>query len=64
MKALIYVPSRKFSSWNKAARAGELEYYTRQHYTQGAKCWNGPHRSVEVNICMFSTFPTALIRPY
>jgi protein kinase C substrate 80K-H len=38
----------KFSSWNKAARPGELEYYTRQHYTQGAKCWNGPHRSVEL----------------
>ncbi|KIK33935.1 hypothetical protein CY34DRAFT_813259 [Suillus luteus UH-Slu-Lm8-n1] len=38
----------KFSSWDKAARAGELEYYTRQHYTQGAKCWNGPHRSVEL----------------
>ncbi|KAG1753222.1 glucosidase II beta subunit-like-domain-containing protein [Suillus lakei] len=38
----------KFSSWNKAAQPGELEYYTRQHYTQGAKCWNGPHRSVEL----------------
>ncbi|KAG1902835.1 glucosidase II beta subunit-like-domain-containing protein [Suillus fuscotomentosus] len=38
----------KFSSWNKAARPGEPEYYTRQHYTQGAKCWNGPHRSVEL----------------
>ncbi|KAG2130985.1 glucosidase II beta subunit-like-domain-containing protein [Suillus bovinus] len=38
----------KFSSWNKVARPGELEYYTRQHYTQGAKCWNGPHRSVEL----------------
>ncbi|KAG0700078.1 glucosidase II beta subunit-like-domain-containing protein, partial [Suillus ampliporus] len=38
----------KFSSWNKAARPGELEYYTKQRYTQGAKCWNGPHRSVEL----------------
>ncbi|KAG2147979.1 glucosidase II beta subunit-like-domain-containing protein [Suillus clintonianus] len=38
----------KYSSWNKAAQPGELEYYTKQHYTQGAKCWNGPHRSVEL----------------
>ncbi|OAX39255.1 hypothetical protein K503DRAFT_739832 [Rhizopogon vinicolor AM-OR11-026] len=38
----------KFSSWNKAAQPGEPEYYTRQHYTLGAKCWNGPHRSVEL----------------
>ncbi|KAH7903854.1 glucosidase II beta subunit-like protein-domain-containing protein [Hygrophoropsis aurantiaca] len=40
----------KFSSWNKAsgAKPGELEYYTKQSYTNGAKCWNGPHRSVEL----------------
>ncbi|KAG1739894.1 glucosidase II beta subunit-like-domain-containing protein [Suillus paluster] len=38
----------KFSTWNKAAQPGELDYYTKQHYTQGAKCWNGPHRSVEL----------------
>ncbi|KAI9572397.1 glucosidase II beta subunit-like-domain-containing protein [Boletus coccyginus] len=38
----------KFSSWNKLAKPGELEYYTKQHYTQGTKCWNGPQRSVEL----------------
>jgi protein kinase C substrate 80K-H len=64
MKVLIYVPSRKFSSWNKAARPGELEYYTRQHYTQGAKCWNGPHRSVEVNIAYSPLSHTTLICSY
>ncbi|KAF8450938.1 glucosidase II beta subunit-like-domain-containing protein [Boletus edulis BED1] len=36
----------KFSSWNKLAEPGELEYYTKQRYTQGTKCWNGPHRSL------------------
>jgi len=44
------VSYRKFSSWNKVARLGEPEYYNKQHYTQGAKCWNGPHRSVEVSV--------------
>ncbi|KAG8218281.1 glucosidase II beta subunit-like protein-domain-containing protein [Butyriboletus roseoflavus] len=38
----------KFSSWNKLSKPGELEYYTKQRYTQGAKCWNGPQRSVEL----------------
>ncbi|KAG1859015.1 glucosidase II beta subunit-like protein-domain-containing protein [Suillus subalutaceus] len=32
----------------QSCSTGELEYYTRQHFTQGAKCWNGPHRSVEL----------------
>ncbi|KAG9317094.1 glucosidase II beta subunit-like protein-domain-containing protein [Chiua virens] len=38
----------KFSSWNKLAKPGEFEYYTKQRYTQGTKCWNGPQRSVEL----------------
>ncbi|KAH7931410.1 hypothetical protein BV22DRAFT_1077425 [Leucogyrophana mollusca] len=40
----------KFTSWNKrsGAKPGELEFYTKQSYTNGAKCWNGPHRSVEL----------------
>ncbi|KAF8556298.1 hypothetical protein OG21DRAFT_1596536 [Imleria badia] len=38
----------KFTSWNKLAEPGELEYYTKQRYTQGTKCWNGPQRSVEL----------------
>ncbi|KAH0839562.1 glucosidase II beta subunit-like protein-domain-containing protein [Lanmaoa asiatica] len=38
----------KFSSWNKLSQPGELEYYTKQRYTQGTKCWNGPQRSVEL----------------
>jgi protein kinase C substrate 80K-H len=50
MRVFTNVPCRKFSSWNKAARFGEPEYYTKQHYTHGAKCWNGPHRSVEVSV--------------
>ncbi|KAH7888167.1 glucosidase II beta subunit-like-domain-containing protein [Phlebopus sp. FC_14] len=38
----------KFTSWNQLAQPGELEYYTKQRYTQGTKCWNGPQRSVEL----------------
>ncbi|KAI0052642.1 hypothetical protein FA95DRAFT_1483311 [Auriscalpium vulgare] len=40
----------KFSSWNTSpdATPGSPEYYSRQVYTQGTKCWNGPHRSVTV----------------
>ncbi|KAH9950157.1 endoplasmic reticulum protein [Amylocystis lapponica] len=38
----------KFTSWNKApgVEPGSPEYYSKQHYTRGAKCWNGPMRSV------------------
>ncbi|GBE79118.1 endoplasmic reticulum protein [Sparassis latifolia] len=38
----------RFSSWNNVAGvvSGSLEYYSKQHYTRGTKCWNGPHRSV------------------
>jgi len=38
----------KLSSWNKLAAPGEFEYYTKQRYTQGTKCWNGPQRSLEL----------------
>ena len=48
------VQTSKFSSWNKLAKPGELEYYTKQRYTQGTKCWNGPQRSVEVVILVSS----------
>ncbi|KAI0676730.1 endoplasmic reticulum protein [Trametes maxima] len=38
----------RFESWNNAAgvEKGSSEYYGRQRYTRGAKCWNGPQRSV------------------
>ncbi|EIW62173.1 endoplasmic reticulum protein [Trametes versicolor FP-101664 SS1] len=36
-----------FESWNNAdVEKGSPEYYSRQRYTKGAKCWNGPQRSV------------------
>ncbi|CCM03985.1 uncharacterized protein FIBRA_06141 [Fibroporia radiculosa] len=38
----------KFSSWDTGAAVGSPEYYGKQHYTQGTKCWNGPMRSVTV----------------
>lgn len=41
---------RKFSSWNPSSdvKPGEPEYYQKQVYNRGAKCWNGPERSVVV----------------
>ncbi|KZT12656.1 uncharacterized protein LAESUDRAFT_668484 [Laetiporus sulphureus 93-53] len=40
----------KFSSWNDApgVTPGSPEYYSKQKYTGGSKCWNGPNRSVTV----------------
>ena len=37
-----------FSSWKKDEEVGTPGYYSRQIFTGGAKCWNGPQRSVQV----------------
>ncbi|CCA68517.1 related to alpha glucosidase II beta subunit [Serendipita indica DSM 11827] len=39
-----------FSSWNTSAPEGTPEYYSRQVYKHGAKCWNGPERSITVDL--------------
>ncbi|KIM83986.1 hypothetical protein PILCRDRAFT_819014 [Piloderma croceum F 1598] len=39
----------KFVSWNNKSpdvKLGSPEYYSKQHYEHGARCWNGPERSV------------------
>jgi len=38
----------RFASWNDASgvEPGSPEYYSKQFYTLGTKCWNGPARSV------------------
>jgi len=36
-----------FSSWKKDEEVGTPGYYSRQAFTGGAKCWNGPQRSVQ-----------------
>ncbi|KAJ2914464.1 hypothetical protein MD484_g5925, partial [Candolleomyces efflorescens] len=38
----------KFKSWNPDATPGSPEYYRKQVYQNGARCWNGPERSVVV----------------
>ncbi|KAI8984963.1 endoplasmic reticulum protein [Trametes punicea] len=42
----------RFESWNNApgVEKGSREYYSKQRYTRGAKCWNGPQRSVTLDI--------------
>lgn len=44
-----------FSSWKKDEEAGTPDYYSRQVFTGGAKCWNGPQRSVQVGSLNLST---------
>ncbi|KAL5508480.1 hypothetical protein ACEPAH_6099 [Sanghuangporus vaninii] len=38
----------KFSHWNDAegVEPGSPEYYSKMYYKKGARCWNGPERSV------------------
>jgi len=38
----------RFDSWNPAesVQPGEPEYYKKQIYKHGARCWNGPERNV------------------
>ncbi|KAF8991254.1 hypothetical protein BDZ89DRAFT_1192522 [Hymenopellis radicata] len=38
----VDLTTRKFSSWNPDAEPGTPEYYEKQMYTKGTKCWNGP----------------------
>ena len=39
----------KWGSWNTDAEKGTPEYYSKQLYTKGARCWNGPERTVSVS---------------
>ncbi|KDQ06993.1 hypothetical protein BOTBODRAFT_167442 [Botryobasidium botryosum FD-172 SS1] len=42
----------RYSSWNTSPSTspGELAYYSRQIYDHGAQCWNGPQRSVTLDL--------------
>ena len=41
---------RTFTSWNLSpdVTEGSPEYYSKQVYSQGTRCWNGPQRNVKV----------------
>ncbi|WVO16024.1 hypothetical protein L204_103689 [Cryptococcus depauperatus] len=53
-----------FNSWNPVASEGTLPYYSQQIYKDGAKCWNGPHRSATVDIsCGISNALLAVSEP-
>ncbi|TRM68562.1 glucosidase II beta subunit-like-domain-containing protein [Schizophyllum amplum] len=38
----------KWGTWNPEAESGTAEYYAKQVYTKGARCWNGPERTLTV----------------
>ncbi|KAJ3516958.1 hypothetical protein NMY22_g14080 [Coprinellus aureogranulatus] len=38
----------RYSSWNTEAPPATPEYYSKQYYKHGTRCWNGPERSVVV----------------
>ncbi|KAH9007273.1 glucosidase II beta subunit-like-domain-containing protein [Lactarius hatsudake] len=42
----------KFDSWNLSpgVTEGSAEYYSRQVYGHGTKCWNGPERNVKLDL--------------
>ena len=52
-------PSR-FDRWNDAdgIEIGSSEYYGKQYYNRGTKCWNGPERSVLVRLILFALLLT------
>lgn len=39
-----------FEGWAEGAEKGSRAYYATQRYRNGAKCWNGPFRSVNVEL--------------
>ncbi|ORX35023.1 glucosidase II beta subunit-like-domain-containing protein [Kockovaella imperatae] len=39
-----------WSKWEQGETHGSFEYYSTQYYEHGAKCWNGPQRSVRVSL--------------
>ena len=51
--------NRKFESWNPSpdVEPGEPEYYQKQVYKHGTRCWNGPERNVVVRFLIL-TLPT------
>lgn len=44
-----------FTEWKTDEVEGSYEYYSRQNYRNGAKCWNGPMRSATVDIICGTT---------
>lgn len=50
----------KFNSWSTTAEKGTNEYYLKQVYNEGQRCWNGPARSAKVR-SLFSCVELVLI---
>ncbi|KAG6916566.1 hypothetical protein DXG01_006337 [Tephrocybe rancida] len=55
----------RFDSWNPAENVepGEPEYYKKQAYKHGARCWNGPERNV-IASSFTIIFGGFLMQPY
>ncbi|KAL7424783.1 hypothetical protein Q5752_000467 [Cryptotrichosporon argae] len=44
-----------YVGWNDSADVGTFEYYSKQNYKNGGKCWNGPMRSVALDLSCGTT---------
>ena len=49
---------RRFVSWNPSpdVKPGDPEYYQKQIYKYGTRCWNGPERNLIVSLHIPSRF--------
>ena len=49
---LLLLVLRRFDSWNPSSdvKPGDPEYYQKQIYKYGTRCWNGPERNVIVSL--------------
>lgn len=47
-----HIACSKFDSWNPSSdvKPGQPEYYQKQVYQHGTRCWNGPERNVIVSL--------------
>lgn len=49
---LTSLPIRSnFQGWSESAEKGTDDYYSKQVYADGQRCWNGPARSAKVSSC-------------
>ena len=63
LPSCYFLVLRKFDSWNPSSdvKPGQPEYYQKQVYNHGTRCWNGPERNVMVSFT--HPFPASSFLP-